>query len=105
MPQRPARSCALPALVCFLALLAGADDFNLARVVLPLPGPGSEAPLPLDDPNTDFTEAPQAQEQTAAGPGPCAAPGAAVRGPARTAVAPPARGPSARSPIASPLRC
>jgi hypothetical protein len=105
MPQRPARSCALPALACLLALLAGADDFNLARVVLFLPCPAPEAPLPLDDPNTDFTETPQAQEQAATGPGPRAAPGAVVRGPARTAVAPPARGPSARSPIAIPLRC
>jgi hypothetical protein len=105
MPQRPARSCALPAFACFLALLAGGDDFNLARVVLPLPAPVSGSPLPLDDPNTDFTEAPQAQEQATADPGPADGPWTVGRRPARTAIAPPARGHSTRNPITSPLRC
>jgi hypothetical protein len=105
MPQRPARSCALPAFACFLALLAGGDDFNLARVVLPLPAPVSGSPQPLDDPNTDFTEAPQAQEQATAGPGPREGPWAPGRATQRTAIAPPARGHSTRKPINSPLRC
>jgi hypothetical protein len=105
MPQRPARSCALLVFACFLALLAGADDFNLARVLLPLPGPTSEAPLPLDDPNTDFTAAPQDRGQTAADPGPWDGPGAAGRGSERTAIVRPARCHSTPGPLNSPLLC
>ena len=104
MPQRPARSCALPVFACFLALLAGADDFNLARVVLILPGPAPEAPLPLDDPNTDFTEAARPSAPAAAGPGPPARPAApalARPGPS----APPAPAPASRRPANTPLRC
>jgi hypothetical protein len=57
MPKRPVRSWALSALACWLTLLASADDFNLARVLLPPSTSDSEGILPLDDPNTDFTEA------------------------------------------------
>jgi hypothetical protein len=105
MPQQHPRYRALSALICSLVLLASGDDFNLARVVLPLPAPAPEAPLPLDDPNTDFTEGPQAQEQAPAEQGPREGPGAAGRGPVRTAVAPPARACSTRNPVNSPLRC
>jgi hypothetical protein len=105
MPQRHLCHRALSALICSLVLLASGDDFNLARVVFFLPGPASEAPLPLDDPNTDFTETSQARGQTAADPGACDAPRATGRGPVRTAIAPPARGHSTRNPINSPLRC
>lgn len=37
-------------------MMASADDFNLARFALLLSPPPSEDVLPLDDPNTDFTE-------------------------------------------------
>jgi hypothetical protein len=88
-----------------LVLLASGDDFNLARVVFPLPGPLSEATLPLDDPNTDFTETAQARGQTAADPGPPArlpAPALASPGPPSL----PALGPpSLRRPANTPLRC
>jgi hypothetical protein len=42
---------------CLLVLAASGDDFCLPRLLLPLtpPAPGM---LPLDDPNTDFVEAP-----------------------------------------------
>jgi hypothetical protein len=43
---------------CWLALGASGDDFHLVRIAapfLPVETPGD--PLPLDDPNTDFTEA------------------------------------------------
>ena len=104
MPQRPARSCALLVFACFLALLAGADDFNLARVVLILPGPAPEAPLPLDDPNTDFTEEARPSVPAAA-PGPWDGPGAAGRGSEPTAIVRPARCHSTPGPLNSPLLC
>lgn len=105
MPQRRPRHRALSAVVCSLVLLASGDDFNLARAVLPLPAPAPEAPLPLDDPNTDFTEAPQARVQAPAGRGPRDGPGAVGRDRARAAVAPPARGHSTHNSTNSPLRC
>jgi hypothetical protein len=105
MAKYPPWFRALAAVACWLALLAGGDDFNLARVVLPLPAPAPEAPLPLDDPNTDFTEAPQAPGQTAADQGPRDGPGAVGRAPARAAIAPPARAHSTRNSTNSPLRC
>ncbi len=105
MPQRRPRHPVLSAAVCALVLLASGDDFNLARVVLPLPTTAAEASLPLDDPNTDFTARARAEEQAPAGRQPCDGPevGGPVLVPA--AVALPARGRSARNPILSPLRC
>jgi hypothetical protein len=47
------RACAT--ITCWLTVLASADDFDLARVVLPLSAPVPDRPLPLDDPNSDFT--------------------------------------------------
>jgi len=48
----------LTLLTASLTLLAGADDFNLVRVALPFAiTPTPEDSTPLDDPNTDFTEA------------------------------------------------
>jgi hypothetical protein len=105
MPQRRPCPRALSAVLCSLVLLASGDDFNLARAVLPLPATAPEAPLPLDDPNTDFTEVPQARGQTAPDPGPRDGPGAVGRGSARTAIVPPARGHSTRNPLNAPLRC
>jgi hypothetical protein len=64
MPKRPVRSWVLSALACWLTLLASADDFNLARFLLPPAESSSEDPLPLDDPNCDFTESPQSPETT-----------------------------------------
>ena len=61
MPKRPVRSWVLSALACWLTLLASADDFNLARLTLP-PTADSEESLPLDDPNTDFTESSPSRE-------------------------------------------
>jgi hypothetical protein len=105
MPQPHPLSRALAAVACSLVLLASGDDFNLARVVLPLPAPAPGSLLPLDDPNTDFTVTPQDWGQTAADPGPCDEPGAAGRGSVRTVFVPPARGHSTRNSINSPLRC
>ena len=63
MPKRPVRSWVLSALACWLTLLASADDFNLARLTLP-PTADSEESLPLDDPNTDFTQSAQSPGPT-----------------------------------------
>src|SRR5215470_444372 len=41
---------------CWLALGASGDDFHLLRIAVPfLPVDIPADPLPLDDPNTDFT--------------------------------------------------
>ena len=58
MPKGRARSGFLAAFACWLVLLASGDDFNFARAMLPST-PASEDLLPLDDPNTDFTESSQ----------------------------------------------
>jgi hypothetical protein len=104
MPQPHPLSRVLPALACLLALLAGGDDFNLARVVLPLPGPLSEATLPLDDPNTDFTKATRPSGRVADDPLPPARPPApALVSPGPSA--PLALGPAGPRPANTPLRC
>jgi hypothetical protein len=59
MPKGCARSCVLSAFSCWLVILSSGDDFNLARAILPPSTPLSEDLLPLDDPNTDFTESSQ----------------------------------------------
>jgi len=64
MPKRPPRPWLLSAFACWLTLLASADDFNLARLTLPPLTPDCEEPLPLDDPNTDFTESSPTREPT-----------------------------------------
>lgn len=62
MPPPSLRSWALSVLACWLIVLASADDFNLARfALLPSPADG-EGLLPLDDPNTDFTESSPSRE-------------------------------------------
>ena len=63
MPKGRARSAFLTAFACWLVLLASGDDFNVARAVLPSI-PMSEDLLPLDDPNTDFTESAQSTGPT-----------------------------------------
>jgi len=55
MPKGRAHSGVLATFACWLVILASGDDFNFARVVFS-PPPASEDLLPLDDPNTDFTE-------------------------------------------------
>ena len=58
------RSCALSSFVCWLILLASGDDFNLARVMLLPTALDSEGRLPLDDPNTDFTQSSKSRVPT-----------------------------------------
>ena len=109
MPTRHARPCSLSALACWLVLLASGDDFNLARALLPLPAPDSEAPLPLDDPNTDLAESLPSPGPAASRPDRCGRPSAAGPRPAGAALPsplaapapghPPRRGPN------PPLRC
>src|SRR5262249_48967462 len=64
MPKRCIRSWTLSAFACWLVLLASADDFNLARLALPLSIPDPKGALPLDDPNTDFTQSSQSPGPT-----------------------------------------
>jgi hypothetical protein len=40
---------------CLLALGASGDDLNVMRLLMPGLSPHLVGPLPLDDPNTDFT--------------------------------------------------
>lgn len=68
MPNGHARAGVLTAFACWLVFLASGDDFNVARIaLLALPVP-SEDLLPLDDPNSDFTESSQSQEPTTTSP-------------------------------------
>jgi hypothetical protein len=62
MASRSLRSWAVSALVCWLVLLASADDFNLVRLALPSSLVDSEGLLPSDDPNSDFTPTSQSRE-------------------------------------------
>ena len=62
MPKSRSRAGVLTAFACWLVLLASADDFNLARLVLPLADVDSEGLLSLDDPNSDFTEPSRSRE-------------------------------------------
>jgi hypothetical protein len=64
MPKRSIRPWIFSAFACWLTLLASADDFNLARLALPSCTVGSEGLLPLDDPNSDFTESSESREPT-----------------------------------------
>jgi hypothetical protein len=95
---------------CWLTFLAGADDFNLARVLLPLPAQAPDSPLPDDDPNTDYTDPSGAPGPTAAArpAGPSLSVSADLRL-ARTGlpapVPPPARPPSVSAGTNVPLRC
>ena len=56
MSTRCVRFRALILLACGLVLLASADDFNLGRFVFPSAESLSDGLLPLDDPNSDFTD-------------------------------------------------
>lgn len=62
MPKRSIRSWVFSAFACWLTLLASADDFNLARFALLPCTECSEELLPLDDPNSDFTELSESRE-------------------------------------------
>ena len=64
MPKGRARSGLLAAFACWLVLLASGDDFNFARAVLLPSALASEDILPLDDPNTDFTQSSQSPRPT-----------------------------------------
>ena len=63
MPKGRARSGLLAAFACWLVILASGDDFNFARAVFPST-PAPEDLLPLDDPNTDFTQSAQSPGPT-----------------------------------------
>src|SRR5579884_4188377 len=64
MPKGRARAGVVTAFACWLVFLASGDDFNFARIaLLPIPEP-SEDLLPLDDPNSDFTESSSSSEPT-----------------------------------------
>ena len=56
MPKGRARSRVLSAFATWLVILASGDDFDLAHLILPPSTQAAEDLLPLDDPNTDFTE-------------------------------------------------
>jgi len=56
MPKSRANSRVLSAFAAWLVILASGDDFNLAHVILPSSTSAAADLLPLDDPNTDFTE-------------------------------------------------
>ena len=62
MPKSRTHAGVLTAFACWLVLLASADDFNLARLVLPLANVDSEELLSLDDPNSDFTPSCQSRQ-------------------------------------------
>jgi hypothetical protein len=101
---------AFAAVACWLTVLAGGDDFNLARVVLPLSAPVPDRPLPLDDPNTDFTAAgTEARSPTITHQGSSSPPVAADLKWAGTSLAtlpaPPAPSHPLRAGINTPLRC
>jgi hypothetical protein len=100
---------AFAAVTCWLTFLAGADDFNLARAVFPLPAPAPDTPLPEDDPNTDFTAGSESASPTTTHPGKSVPPVPAplmLAGPGlATPVAPPARPSPLRAGIDAPLRC
>jgi hypothetical protein len=108
MSKHPIRSWALSALACWLTLLASADDFNLARFLLPPAESSSEDLLPLDDPNGDFTKTSETQTPDNRGHGTGASPPPTPLCPpgASHALPPPrlcqAR---ARASLHTPLRC
>src|SRR5262245_46750925 len=95
----------LKAFACLLALLAGGDDFNLARAALPaLFPPAPSDALPLDDPNTDGVQSARAAVPPDAGQH-----GSGCRRPFPQAVASPLAsppdGPPPRLLLNPPLRC
>ena len=62
MNRCPRWSVARILFACWLILLAGGDDLNMARLALPTLldcEPGDT--LPLDDPNFDFSQAPESR--------------------------------------------
>ncbi len=62
MARRSIYSWTLLVFACWLVLLASADDFNLARLILPFSEADAEGLLPLDDPNTDFAPSSESRE-------------------------------------------
>ena len=105
MKSRPPSPLVLKAFACLLAFLAGGDDFNLARAVLPaLFPPAPSDALPLDDPNTDGVEAAQAEVPLDAGrDGSCRRQPSVQTG--SSPLASPRDGPPPPLPRNPPLRC
>jgi hypothetical protein len=105
MQPRPPSPLVLKAFACLLALLAGGDDFNLARAALPaLFPPAPSDALPLDDPNTDAVKSAASEVPPDAGQD-----GSGCRRPFPQAVASPLAstrdGPPPHLPLNPPLRC
>jgi hypothetical protein len=109
VPKRPNRSWFLSALACWLTLLASADDFNLARLALPPSAADAGESLPLDDPNSDFTQPSQSREPKATPRDRCgctSSAGPRLAGAALTSsFAAPAHGHRPQLCLNSPLRC
>jgi hypothetical protein len=108
VPKRPNRSWFLSAFACWLTLLASADDFNLARLALPPSAADAEESLPLDDPNTDFTQPSPIREPKVTPRDRCGFASSAGPSLARVALAPSsaaAHGHPPRPGSNTPLRC
>src|SRR5579884_1183072 len=109
MPKGRARAGVVTAFACWLVFLASGDDFNFARIaLLPLPEL-SEDLLPLDDPNSDFTESAPSSEPTTTSRqrGDCASSACQCRSGAtfNSRSSPPMHGRSAPRGSNAPLRC
>jgi len=108
MPKGRARSGLLAAFACWLVILASGDDFNFARAMLPST-PASEDLLPLDDPNTDFTEPAQSPGPTITSRHRCACRSSVGRSSAGAALPSPLAAPAPNHPPRrssnTPLRC
>jgi hypothetical protein len=68
MPPRFRRLHALPLLCCLLTGIASGDDFSVLRLIFG-PARAVSAPLPLDDPNTDFVDSADGSAAGSAGKG------------------------------------
>jgi hypothetical protein len=107
--SRSENNTVLSAFACWLTFLASADDFNLARLALPVPAADSEEALPLDDPNSDFTESSPSREPTPTSRDRLVCKTSAGRRSAgatpASALAAPAHGHPPRCRMNAPLRC
>jgi hypothetical protein len=104
MTKSCARSGLLAAFVCWLVILPRSDDFNFARAVLPST-PASEDLLPLDDPNTDFTQSSQSPEPTTTHRPRCSGPSAGSHSSPGAALPSPLAAPPPRQSSNVPLHC
>jgi hypothetical protein len=106
--SRRSRFCALVLLACGQVLLASADDFNLARFVLLPTESESDDLLPLDDPNTDFTQSSETPVPGKSGHGTVASPPPippCPSGSSHTLAPPRLCQANSRASLHTPLRC